>query len=103
MRRHLIRNGWISLATASILLAQATGSKPGGGTAGSAGGVPGNAPLGRTTTPTQPSTTQQPGSGQLDLQRPIYLSGKVTLDDGTPPPEPVNLELVCGGARRIVG
>jgi len=30
----------------------------------------------------------------------IYLSGNVMLDDGTPPPDPVTIERVCGGAPR---
>jgi len=51
-------------------------------------------PNNRTTQPTQP---QQP----YDMgQRPIFLSGKVMLDDGTPPPEPVVIERVCGGNPR---
>src|SRR5262249_19613677 len=33
-------------------------------------------------------------------QRPIFLSGKVMLDDGTPPPEPVTIERVCNGNPR---
>jgi tetratricopeptide (TPR) repeat protein len=35
-----------------------------------------------------------------DQQRPIFLSGKVMLDDGTPPPEPVTIERVCNGNPR---
>jgi TolA-binding protein len=34
------------------------------------------------------------------MPRPIYLSGKVVLDDGTPPPEPVTIERVCNGQPR---
>jgi tetratricopeptide (TPR) repeat protein len=33
-------------------------------------------------------------------QRPIFLSGKVVLEDGTPPPEPATIELVCHGQVR---
>jgi tetratricopeptide (TPR) repeat protein len=35
-----------------------------------------------------------------DQQRPIFLSGKVMLDDGTPPPESVTIERVCNGNPR---
>ena len=33
----------------------------------------------------------------------MFLQGKVMLDDGTPPPEPVVMELVCGGSPRPQG
>lgn len=33
-------------------------------------------------------------------QRPIFLSGKVMLDDGTPPPESLVIERVCNGVAR---
>lgn len=33
-------------------------------------------------------------------QRPIYLSGRVLVDDGTPPPETVVIQSVCGGMSR---
>lgn len=36
------------------------------------------------------------GQGQF---RPLYLSGKVTFEDGTPPPENTVVELWCGGQR----
>src|ERR1700730_637518 len=35
-----------------------------------------------------------------DQQRPIFLSGKVMLDDGTPPPDSVTIERVCNGNPR---
>jgi hypothetical protein len=39
-----------------------------------------------------------------DLQnRPIFLSGKVQMDDGTAPPEPVIIERVCNGTPRAEG
>jgi tetratricopeptide (TPR) repeat protein len=37
------------------------------------------------------------------MQRPIFLSGKVVMDDGTPPPEPVLIERVCHGQPRPEG
>jgi len=63
------------------------------------------------TTPTVPNTTtrfpspypnptQQQG---IDTNRPIYLSGKVTLDDGTPPPDLVKIEKICGTAPKPQG
>lgn len=35
-----------------------------------------------------------------ELQRPIFLSGRVVLEDGTPPPEPVVIERICNGQPR---
>lgn len=58
----------------------------------------GNVPTpGRTTTPfpgnnTNTNPNQTPSMG---LDRPIFLSGKVMLDDGTPPPEPVAIQRIC--------
>lgn len=81
----------------------------------------GGAPAGGTQQPTMPNPgqgTQQPGNpgrspfpGQdpnqqqrmPEMQRAIYLSGKVMLDDGTPPPEPVTIERVCNGNPRPEG
>jgi tetratricopeptide (TPR) repeat protein len=37
------------------------------------------------------------------ISRPIYLSGKVVLQDGTPPPEIVKIERVCGGSPHAQG
>jgi tetratricopeptide (TPR) repeat protein len=37
------------------------------------------------------------------MQRPIFLSGKVVVDDGQPPPEPVTIERVCNGQPRPEG
>ena len=34
---------------------------------------------------------------------PIFLTGRVVLDDGTPPPDPVGIERVCHGAVRAAG
>ncbi len=43
---------------------------------------------------------QHQGLNQPEFQRPIFLSGKVMLADGTPPGEPVTIERVCWGERR---
>lgn len=68
----------------------------GGGAAG--GGAGGNIPR----TPNTPSPL--PGNSPTqqrnpfpDTPRPMFLSGKVMLDDGTPPPEPIMIDRVCSG------
>ena len=35
--------------------------------------------------------------------RPVFLSGKVVMEDGTPPPDAVTIERVCGGSVRPEG
>ena len=70
-------------------------------------------PPGNTGTPTTPGRTTTPGTMDPTRQnpndrmnrfpeqpRPIFLSGKVMLDDGTPPPDSVVIERVCNGNPR---
>ncbi len=45
--------------------------------------------------PTQPQRV--PDGRQYDYQRPLYVSGRVTLDDGTPVPNGVRVELLFNG------
>jgi tetratricopeptide (TPR) repeat protein len=60
-------------------------------------GLPGTTPG----LPRNPNPTQNPSNNRFpDQQRPIFLSGKVMLDDGTPPSEPVTIERVCNGNPR---
>src|SRR5262245_39741999 len=68
-------------------------SNPAPGPAGgNTGNIPGNS---NTRNPTSPLPGQQ-GQGQTPtFQRPIFLQGKVMLDDGTSPPELVMVERVC--------
>ncbi len=51
----------------------------------------------RVTLPTIPSTQPQPQVG------PIFLSGKVVMENGGPPPEKVTIERVCNGRARREG
>ncbi|HXG33788.1 MAG TPA: tetratricopeptide repeat protein [Bryobacteraceae bacterium] len=41
-----------------------------------------------------------PAAPAQDLFRPLTLSGRVVLEDGTPPPEPAVIELRCEGERQ---
>ncbi|MFN0171173.1 MAG: hypothetical protein ACKV22_32555, partial [Bryobacteraceae bacterium] len=78
-----------------------------GGTPAPGGGTPGGGGLGRpgTQQPTFPGQDGRLGDrGQFpEAQRMIFLSGKVLLEDGTPPPEPVVIERVCNGTPRPEG
>jgi Flp pilus assembly protein TadD len=51
-----------------------------------------------------PQDRQQPGQfPDLQQQRVFFFSGKVVLDDGTPPPDQVVIERVCNGIARPEG
>jgi cytochrome c-type biogenesis protein CcmH/NrfG len=39
----------------------------------------------------------------MEMQRPVFLSGRVLMADGAPPPEPVTIELVCQSNPRPYG
>lgn len=87
------------IAVSFSLSAQRTAPTPPGG--GGAGNIPTNpnptVPGGSRTSPTQPFPTDRTNPMPDFTTRPIFLSGKVMLDDGTPPPEPVAIQRVCGG------
>ena len=61
------------------------------------------------TTPTNPNTRNtnpipnDQSQQTTDIAKPIYISGKVTLDDGTPPPDLVRIEKICGATPRPQG
>src|SRR5579862_315571 len=64
------------------------------------GGSPGAPPANRMP-PGLPTRPDGPNNGSLNGN--LYLTGKVMLDDGTPPPEPVTIERVCNGTPRAQG
>lgn len=80
---------------------KAGGSGSSGGT--TAPSVP-SSPSRSTTTPTR-SLPGEPSTAPsiMDFQRPIYLSGRLMMEDGTPPPETVMMMLVCNGNPRPQG
>jgi tetratricopeptide (TPR) repeat protein len=80
------------------------GATGGGGTGAGAGGRTPTTPTPPTQTPRQPDFGQQQQQQRETFpemrQQPLYLSGRVLLDDGTPPPEIVIIESVCSGVAR---
>ncbi|HYO83909.1 MAG TPA: tetratricopeptide repeat protein [Bryobacteraceae bacterium] len=75
------------------------GTGPGNPTTGP--GQPGQMPgQDRGQYPRDPRQTQQPFP---EMQRMFFFSGKVMLDSGTPPPDPVVIERVCNGIARPEG
>jgi tetratricopeptide (TPR) repeat protein len=93
----------ILVGAAGLLLLPANGQNKGGGTPttppSTGGGTTGGTNPGRTTTTTTTPTnnTTNPNSNQPSIPQPVFVSGRVTLEDGTPPPEPVVIETVCNG------
>lgn len=76
------------------------------------GGAPGNPGTGNpgqgtgnmgTRVPTQPQRNPMEERIPTFENRPIYLSGKVLMEDGTPPPESVVIERVCNGRPKPEG
>lgn len=70
------------------------------------GSAPSSSPSSRPSTPTVQPSIPSPGSNfpSTQTQRQIlYISGSVVMQDGTPPPEPVAIERVCGGAAHKEG
>jgi tetratricopeptide (TPR) repeat protein len=74
------------------------GGTGGGTTGGGTGGVatPGNTGGGRQPGGVLDQTQRQPN---FERQMPVFLSGKVMVDDGTPPPEPATIERICNGGQ----
>lgn len=115
-----MRNPTISMAMLAIALAvcavpvigqqqggQAPSPPSGGGNTGGGGAGAGTGTRTPTTpTPTTPTQPRQPDFGQqqqqqqFPIRQPVFLSGKVMLDDGTAPPDTVVIETVCGGVVR---
>jgi tetratricopeptide (TPR) repeat protein len=95
--------------TALFTLGQETAPPAGGAGGGtttppSGGGAPGGAPGGGMNIPggnnrTSPFPADRQPFPQMDpmQNRPIFLSGKVRLEDGSAPPEAVTIERICAG------
>jgi tetratricopeptide (TPR) repeat protein len=83
----------LGLALCGTLLAQ--GVKPPAG-----GGAPNP---GRPTNPTQPNINPNATTQPDFSQHPLYLSGKVLMEDGTAPPDTAMIQLVCRSTPRTIG
>jgi Flp pilus assembly protein TadD len=97
MNLRIARGFWIAVLVTAGLQGQTTGSKTGSATAT----TPTAPTTGRLPSATSPTTTLPPT--QQDIQRPIYISGKVVLNDGQPPPDSATMQLLCNGSPRSVG
>src|ERR1019366_6584888 len=110
-------NNWVRVITAAAavgllfpmaVLGQGRGgttAPPSAGTGGTTGS-PGGAPTtGRpttpspTTSPTSPTTTPSPAN----IPQPIFVRGRVVMEDGTEAPSSVVIETVCNGSPHAEG
>jgi tetratricopeptide (TPR) repeat protein len=98
-------------AAASALLLQVALLQPGFGqnrggvtppTTGTPTGTTGTPTTGRTPT-TTPNNTNNPTNQPTSLPQPIFVTGRVTIDDGTPLSEAVVIQRVCGGSPHAEG
>jgi tetratricopeptide (TPR) repeat protein len=83
--------------------AQGRGATPPAPPAGTA--APPTSGTGNVNIPTNPNTTN-PSIGTRPSPTyvpPLYLTGRVMLENGGPPPEPVTMERVCNGNPHAVG
>lgn len=90
---------FFGLALGAALLAQPKApspSMPGSPTAPTNPSIPSG---GNTTT--FPGNTPNSYPGNIP-ERPLFLTGKVVLQDGTPPPDPVSIQLLCRATPRTV-
>src|SRR5215471_12133567 len=104
----IVRFGALVVVSAGVIFGQGRGSTgtttptTGGGTTGSptTGSTPTTTTPGRTNIPTttQPQPSQQPER----MQQPIFISGRVMLEDGSPAANVV-IERVCSGSPHSEG
>ena len=87
----------------AFLLQPGQCQKPGGGGAGPGAGAGGGGTTGKTSPSTMPNPTTGTTYPADTTNRGIFLSGKVQMDDGTPPPESVVIERNCNGYARAEG
>jgi hypothetical protein len=99
------------LLMTGLLVAQQQAPAPTSPAAGAGGGgttTPNPGGGGNTTSPfpgrnpTQPNPNDRMQFPEM-APRPIFISGKVLMDDGTPPTEQVSIERVCGGSPKFEG
>jgi len=90
------------LIPAAVFGQSTSGGTPAGGNGGTTGGSTGGT-TGRTTTPSPSTNAPSNTPAAVNTPRPIFLSGRVMMEDGTAPADPVTLETVCNGSSHSEG
>jgi tetratricopeptide (TPR) repeat protein len=109
--RAIIAAAAVGLLIPAAVIGQSTGGTTTppttgtGGTTGSTGSTGGGATTGRTTTPSTIPTTTSPTNtpAAVSIPQPIFVSGRVMMEDGIAPPDPVVIETVCNGSTHGEG
>src|SRR5512134_821096 len=114
MKKQQVLRAAVGLALAAgLALGQRSGQTqpPSGGAGGNTGGTitptpsptpsPSPRPDSRDRFPQQGEQQQQPTF--QEMRRPVFLTGKVIMEDGTPPPDSVTIERMCNGLARPEG
>lgn len=73
-----------------------------GGTGGMGGTTPTTGGGGQTSVQANPNLGSGGGARGADMSRPIYISGKVVIEDGSPVPQNVTIQRVCSGISKTV-
>lgn len=113
MRKLFFRRFILAPSAAAVVLLAA--QQQGGPTTGGGGGTAGGPTTGGGTGPTAPSPgtggglsrgtttpfpTQQQQPQMPQMPQTVFFTGKVVMEDGTAPTEPVTIEQVCNGMPR---
>ncbi len=97
--RNSARILFLTTAICASLYAQAKG----GGAPIGAGTPPGTPTTPTTNTPTTNTPTNTTPNSFPGMSRPIYVSGRVMTEDGTPPTGSVSIVRICNGVTRNMG
>jgi tetratricopeptide (TPR) repeat protein len=95
IRRALLLGMGIWAAQLSAQTTTGTGTASGTPTTGIGTKAPAPSTPGGSTSTTKPPTS-------TDISRPIFISGKVVMADGSPVPQNVTIQRVCSGTQRTV-
>jgi len=89
----------------SLGFAQATGATPTKPTTGTGTTIPatGSNNTGFPSSTTNNTNNNNTKTNGTTYTPPIFLTGRVMLEDGTPPPEPATIERVCNGNAKAEG
>lgn len=99
-----LTGAWAQQKTGTTTSTPSTGGASTGGSTGTGsnpGNPGGNIGTGRPTSPVPTNPTQQTPT-PASPSRPIFLSGTVAMDDGSPLPGSVNIQAICGAEQKIV-
>lgn len=94
-----MRHSALFLLAAAVFAASVAAQVGGGGMNGT---TPTTGNGGQTSVQANPGLGSGGGARGVDVSRPIYLSGKVVIEDGSAAPEDITIERVCSGIAKAV-